>query len=244
MRKTNKNSKKKVKVIDATNSLEPKGAAYRNRLKPRTENQKEYIRTVAENTITFCQGLAGSGKTHIAIGMALEYLLDEKVKKIIITRPILEAGEKMGYLPGSAEEKLHPYLLPILDEIVHFISSAHYASLRLNNKVEVVPLGLMRGRNFHNAFIVADECQNASYEQLKMLITRTGQSSKMVLTGDVAQSDLSRHLQGGFSDMASALNGVEGIGYSKLEASDIVRNPIISKILYRLDDYEQQSRKQ
>jgi phosphate starvation-inducible PhoH-like protein len=175
--------------------------------------------------------------------MALEYLLDEKVKKIIITRPILEAGEKMGYLPGSAEEKLHPYLLPILDEIVHFISSAHYASLRLNNKVEVVPLGLMRGRNFHNAFIVADECQNASYEQLKMLITRTGQASKMVLTGDVAQSDLSRHLQGGFSDMISALNGVEGIGYSKLEASDIVRNPIISKILYRLDDYEQQSRK-
>lgn len=240
MRKTNKSIKKKTKVIDATNSLEPKGAVYRNQLKPRTNNQREYIRTVAENTITFCQGLAGSGKTHIAIGMAIEYLLDEKVKKIIITRPILEAGEKMGYLPGSAEEKLHPYLLPILDEISHFISTAHYASLRLHNKVEVVPLGLMRGRNFHNCFIVADECQNASYEQLKMLITRTGQSSKMVLTGDVAQSDLSRHLQGGFSDMTSALAGVEGIGCSKLEASDIVRNPIISKILYRLDDYEQQ----
>lgn len=240
MRKTNKSPKKKSKIIDATNLLEPKGAAYRNQLKPRTNNQREYIRTVAENTITFCQGLAGSGKTHIAIGMAIEYLLDEKVKKIIITRPILEAGEKMGYLPGSAEEKLHPYLLPILDEISHFISAAHYASLRLHNKVEVVPLGLMRGRNFHNCFIVADECQNASYEQLKMLITRTGQSSKMVLTGDIAQSDLSRHLQGGFSDMIAALSEVEGIGYSKLEASDIVRNPIISKILYRLDEYEQQ----
>lgn len=243
MRKTNKDPKKKSKIIDATSSLESKGAAYRNQLKPRTNNQREYIRTVAENTITFCQGLAGSGKTHIAIGMAIEYLLEEKVKKIIVTRPILEAGEKMGYLPGSAEEKLHPYLLPILDEISHFISTSHYASLRLHNKVEVVPLGLMRGRNFHNCFIVADECQNASYEQLKMLITRTGQSSKMVLTGDIAQSDLSRHLQGGFYDMISALNGVEGIGCSKLEASDIVRNPIISKILYRLDDYEQQSRK-
>jgi phosphate starvation-inducible PhoH-like protein len=238
LRKTNKNSKKKTKIIDATNSLEPKGAAYRNRLKPRTENQKEYIRTVAENTITFCQGLAGSGKTHIAIGMALEYLLDEKVKKIIITRPILEAGEKMGYLPGSAEEKLHPYLLPILDEIGHFISSAHYASLRLNNKVEVVPLGLMRGRNFHNAFIVADECQNASYEQLKMLLTRIGQNSKMILTGDIAQSDLSRHLQGGFIDMIKALDGLEGIGVSRLDSSDIVRNAIIGKILSRLESLE------
>lgn len=242
MRKNNKNSKKKNRVIDATDSLvENSGPIYRNRLKARTENQKEYIRTVAENTITFCQGLAGSGKTHIAIGMALEYLLEEKVKKIIITRPILEAGEKIGYLPGSAEEKLHPYLLPILDEINHFISPAQYATLRLNNKVEVVPLGLMRGRNFHNSFIVADECQNASYDQLKMLLTRTGQQSKMVLTGDVRQSDLSRHLQGGFIDMIDALKGISGIGYAQLESCDIVRNPIISDILSRLEHYEQKS---
>ena len=112
MRKNQKNAKKKSKVIDLTNSLEANqiGMAFRNRLKPRTENQKEYIRTVAENTITFCQGLAGSGKTHIAVGMALEYLLDEKVKKIVITRPVIEAGEKLGYLPGTAEDKLHPYL--------------------------------------------------------------------------------------------------------------------------------------
>ena len=241
MRKNTKNVKKKTKVIDATNELESKGVIYRNRLKPRTENQKEYIRTVAENTITFCQGLAGSGKTHIAIGMALEYLLDDKVKKIIVTRPILEAGEKIGYLPGSAEEKLHPYLLPILDEVNHFINIAQYTSLKLNNKIEIVPLGLMRGRNFHNSFIVADECQNASYQQLKMLLTRTGQSSKMVLTGDIAQSDLSRHLQGGFIGMIEALNNLPGIGCSKLEACDIVRNPIISSLLARLDDYEQKS---
>lgn len=243
MRKNNKASKKKSKVINVTNSLEPNNAfpTYRNRLRPRSENQKEYIRTVAEHTITFCQGLAGSGKTHIAIGMAIEYLLDEKVKKIIITRPILEAGEKIGYLPGSAEEKLHPYLLPVLDEINYFISPAQYATLKLNNKIEVVPLGLMRGRNFHNAFIVADECQNASYEQLKMLLTRTGTDSKMVLTGDTGQSDLTRHLQGGFAGMINALQGVEGIGCSKLESCDIVRNPIIAKILSRLESYEQQS---
>jgi len=234
-----KNNKKK-KALDLTNSIDStqNGHAFRNRLKPRSENQKDYIRTIAENTITFCQGLAGSGKTHIAIGMALEYLLDDKVSRIIITRPVLEAGEKIGYLPGTAEEKLHPYLLPIIDEIHHFIPIAHYASLKLNNKIEVVPLGLMRGRNFHNCFIVADECQNASYEQLKMLLTRVGTESKLVLTGDVGQSDLNRHLQGGFINMINILDGIDGIGNCKLESSDIVRNPIIAKILARLDNIE------
>lgn len=238
MRKKTKNAQKKSKTIDITNDIIQTGPTYRNRLKPRTDNQKEYIRTIAENTITFCQGLAGSGKTHIAIGMAIEYLLEEKISKIIITRPVLEAGEKIGYLPGTAEEKLHPYLLPILDEIHHFISLAQYASLKLNNKIEVVPLGLMRGRNFHNAFIVADECQNASYDQLKMLLTRIGQNSKMVLTGDIGQSDLTRHLQGGFIDLIHALDGIEGIGLSQLHSCDIVRNPIIAKILGRLESYE------
>lgn len=240
MKKNNKNNKKKSRVIDLTdvgqNQVNISG--FNNRLKPRTENQKDYIRTVAENTITFCQGLAGSGKTHIAIGMALEYLLDDRVKKIIITRPVIEAGEKIGYLPGTAEEKLHPYLLPIIDEINYFISPAYHASLRLNNKIEVVPLGLMRGRNFHNSFIVADECQNASYEQLKMLLTRVGNNSKMVLTGDIGQSDLNRHLQGGFINLIGALEGLDNIGFSKLESCDIIRNPIIAHILARLDNYE------
>lgn len=236
MRKNNKAKRKKV--IDATNDITPNFPIYRNRLKPRSENQKDYIRGIAENTITFCQGLAGSGKTHIAIGMALEYLLEEKVSRIIITRPVLEAGEKIGYLPGTAEEKLHPYLLPILDEINHFIPIAQYVNLKTNNKIEVVPLGLMRGRNFHNCFIVADECQNASYEQLKMLLTRVGMNSKLVLTGDVGQSDLARHIQGGFLALINALEGIDGIGLSRLESSDIVRNPIIGKILHRLDNYE------
>lgn len=236
MRK-NKTTKTRSKVIDATKEL-PIPEIYRNRLKPRSENQKQYIRDIAENVITFCQGVAGSGKTHIAVGMALEYLLDDKVKKIIITRPVVESGEKIGYLPGTAEEKLHPYLLPLLDEVNHFIPSAKYTSLKTNNKIEIVPLGLMRGRNFHNAFIVADECQNASYDQLKMLLTRIGTNSKMVLTGDVSQSDLHRHMQGGFWSMTDALADIEGIAVAKLEVSDIVRNPIIGKIIGRLDNYE------
>jgi phosphate starvation-inducible PhoH-like protein len=239
LKKNNKSNRKK-KTIDATNNIDqPHVIGYRNKVKARTDNQRDYIKTINDNSITFCQGLAGSGKTHIAIGMALEYLLDDKVKKIIVTRPVLEAGEKIGYLPGTAEEKLHPYLLPILDEIYHFISIAQYAALKLNNKIEVVPLGLMRGRNFHNAFIVADECQNASYEQLKMLLTRIGNNSKMILTGDIKQSDLSRHLQGGFIGLLEALDGVEGVGLSRLESCDIVRNPIIAKILAKLDEHEQ-----
>lgn len=238
MRKNNKGSKKRSKVIDITDSLVVAPSLYRNRLKPRTDNQKEYIRTIAENHVTFCQGVAGSGKTHIAIGMALEYLLEEKVKKIVITRPVVESGEKIGYLPGTAEEKLHPYLLPLLDEINHFIPPAQYISLKTNNKIEIVPLGLMRGRNFHNAFIVADECQNASYDQLKMLLTRLGNGSKMVLTGDVSQSDLHRHMQGGFYTMTNILTDIPGIGISYLNFSDIVRNPIIGSILGRLDTYE------
>jgi len=237
LKKTNR-SKKKSRVIDATNELDSQGPLYRNRLRPRTENQKEYIRTVAENTISFCQGVAGSGKTHIAIGMALEYLLDDKVKKIIITRPVIESGEKIGYLPGTAEEKLHPYLLPILDEILHFIPMSHYAALKLNNKIEIVPLGLMRGRNFHNSFIVADECQNASYDQLKMLLTRIGNESKMVLTGDISQSDLHKSMRGGFLDMIRGLDDVDGIGIAQLFNTDIIRNPIISKILLRLEQLE------
>jgi phosphate starvation-inducible PhoH-like protein len=235
----NSKAKKKTKVIDATNPLKPEPTSlYRNRLKPRTVNQNEFIRTVVENTITFCQGVAGSGKTHIAIGMGLEYLLENKVNKIIITRPVVESGERLGFLPGTAEEKLHPYLLPVLDEVGYFIPMSQYATLKTQHKIEIVPLGLMRGRNFHNAFIVADECQNASYDQLKMLLTRIGNESKMVLTGDISQSDLHRNMQGGFLGLIKALRDVEGIGVSELVNADIIRNPIIGKILSRLEDLE------
>lgn len=231
---------KKKKVIDATSITA--GFAYKNRLKPRTVNQNEFIRTVAENTITFCQGVAGSGKTHIAIGMALEYLLEDKVNKIIITRPVVESGEKLGFLPGTAEEKLHPYLLPILDEIGYFIPMSQYGSLKTQHKIEVVPLGLMRGRNFHNAFIVADECQNASYDQLKMLLTRIGNESKMILTGDISQSDLMKHMRGGFLELIQSLRDIEGVGLAELHNSDIIRNPIIGKILSRLEQTENETK--
>jgi phosphate starvation-inducible PhoH-like protein len=232
---------KKQKPAPEQNNLSHETTVYKNRLRPRSENQKKYIEAIKKNTVTFCQGLAGSGKTHIAVGMAIEALLSEEVDKIIITRPVLEAGERIGYLPGTAEEKLHPYLLPIVDEILYFISMGHYTALKLNNKIEVVPLGLMRGRNFHKSFIVADECQNASYDQLKMLLTRIGKNSKMVLTGDTKQSDLNKNFQGGFEHISNTLKNIEGISLSILESIDIVRNPIIAAILKKLEETEKEA---
>ena len=243
MRKKQKNGARKGSIKLDSNKINPEEivVGFKNRLKPRTINQKNYIRTVAENTITFCQGVPGSGKTHIAIGMALEYLIDDKVEKIVITRPVVEAGERLGFLPGSAEDKLHPYLLPLFDEINYFLHMQHYAKLKVGKRIEVVPLGLMRGRSFHNAFIVADECQNASYDQLKMLLTRIGMDSKMILTGDVAQSDLQFDRQGGFLRLMQVLDGVDGLGVAELESTDIVRNEIISRVICRLDEYENRS---
>ena len=227
--------RKKRKIIPKTKYF-PK--LYVDRVEKLDYQPMQCISVDHKDSLYLTDNYTPTHNTHIAIGIALEYLLEDKVKKIIITRPVVESGEKIGYLPGSAEEKLHPYLLPLLDEINHFIPAAQYISLKTNNKIEIVPLGLMRGRNFHKSFIVADECQNASYDQLKMLLTRIGMDSKMILTGDVSQSDLNRYLQGGFAKMMNCLEGIEGIGISKLEFSDIVRNPIISKILYRLDNYE------
>lgn len=218
---------------------QPKDVAvgFKNRLKPRTLNQRDYIRTVAESTITFCQGVPGSGKTHIAIGMALEYLLDDRVEKIVITRPVVEAGERLGFLPGTAEEKLHPYLLPLFDELNYFIQMQSYTKMKVSRQIEIVPLGLMRGRSFHNSFIIADECQNASYDQLKMLLTRIGTDSKMVLTGDTAQSDLQKYQQGGFLKLTDILSDVPNLGVAYLDATDIIRNPIITDIVQRLEEY-------
>ena len=245
MRKNRSKTVRKPKFIDITKNIIPEShdIQYRNRLRPRTENQKNFIISIVENDIVFCQGVAGSGKTHIAIGMALEWLLDEKIDKIVVTRPVIEAGEKLGFLPGTAEEKLHPYLMPILDEINHFISMADYARLKNEHRIEIVPLALMRGRNFHDSFIIADECQNASYHQLKMLLTRIGQGSKMVLTGDIGQSDLNKYMRGGFQELYTVLHGINGLGFSKLESSDIVRNPIIADILHKLERHESSKEK-
>ena len=165
----------------------------------KTENQRTYIKAIINNKVTFCVGPAGTGKTHIATAMAIYGLLHGDYKRIILTRPLVQAGEDTGFLPGDVRKKLHPYMLPIYDEIERYVSHQDLQRLMNENTIEVIPFAFMRGRNFHDSFIIADECQNASDKQIKMLLTRIGNDSKMVLTGDHSQSDLPTHEQGGIA---------------------------------------------
>tara|TARA_Y100000296_G_scaffold58016_1_gene66790 strand:+ start:1303 stop:1965 length:663 start_codon:yes stop_codon:yes gene_type:complete len=208
----------------------------KKKLKPKTKNQAEYIRSIAECDVTICTGPAGSGKTSVAVGMACEYLVSNKVEKIIITRPVVETSTRgLGFLPGTFSEKMHPYLVPILDEMKLYVSLADIAKYRNSGEIEICPLEYMRGRNFHNCFMILDESQNITHEQLKMFLTRIGQNSKAVVNGDTKQSDLPKNLRGGLRDCVNKLEGLEGVGVIALDETDIVRSNIISKILDRLN---------
>ena len=197
-------------------------------LSPKSDNQSNYIRAIAECDITFCYGPAGSGKTAIAVGLACEYLLSGKVKKIVITRPVVESGGGLGYLPGTMEEKIQPYLIPIMEEMKPYLPKAVLES----DAIELCPLEYMRGRNFHHSFMILDESQNATIEQIKMFITRTGWESKAVINGDLEQTDLGEST--GLQYCLDKLEGLEGVAICELTDDDIVRNDIISKILRRL----------
>jgi|TARA_R100000808_G_scaffold2804_3_gene10558 phosphate starvation-inducible PhoH-like protein len=194
---------------------------------------------MAENDITICVGPAGSGKTAVAVGLACEYLLENKVDKIVITRPVVESGKGLGYLPGSFAEKIHPYLVPVLEEMGRYFNQEQIKTMRSEGIIEVCPLEYMRGRNFHRSFIILDEAQNATFEQIKMFITRTGRESKSVINGDLYQSDLPYKMRGALERCIDSLDGVEGIGISELTGEDIIRNKLISTVLACLDeDYE------
>jgi len=208
----------------------------KKRVVARSENQKQVLRSINTNHITLCAGPAGTGKTHLSVGAAVEYFQKGLVEKIVITRPIVQAGERIGFLPGTAEQKLDPYLYPVFDELSHFLSYTDIATLKNERKVEIVPLALMRGRNFHKAFIIGDEMQNATREQMRMFITRMGMESKLVISGDPTQSDLARDKRGAFEYCIKKLSNIEGIGICPLHNTDIVRNPIIPIVLEKLDE--------
>tara|TARA_R110000824_G_scaffold386438_1_gene581362 strand:+ start:2134 stop:2844 length:711 start_codon:yes stop_codon:yes gene_type:complete len=208
----------------------------RRTVSARSPNQKEVLRQIKENDLVFCAGPAGSGKTHLSVGAAVQHFMGNEVQRIVVTRPIVQAGERLGFLPGTAEQKLDPYLYPIFDEFRHFLSHEEIASCKNQREIEIVPLALMRGRNFHNAFIIGDEMQNATYEQMKMLITRMGMGSKLLISGDLTQSDLDRRDQGAFQFCLEELYGIDGIGISYLMKADIVRNPLIPIVLDVLDE--------
>jgi phosphate starvation-inducible PhoH-like protein len=202
----------------------------------RTDNQREVLRSIKYNDLTVCIGPPGSGKTLLSVGSAVQWLRSNTVERIIISRPIIEAaGERIGFLPGSASEKIHPYLIPIFEELEHFVTKEELLHWKANNRIDIVPFAHMRGRNFHKCFVILDEMQNATYEQLKLVLTRFGNGSKMVLNGDPNQSDLPLNLQGGLERIAIRLKDVIGVGITELEKDDIFRSEFVKRIIERLD---------
>lgn len=198
----------------------------------RTPNQKDYIRSINEFEITFCHGPAGSGKTHIAAGMAAWMLAKEKIEKIALCRPVVSVGQDIGFLPGTADEKVGPYLAPLFDELGHYFPLNVINTMMTTKHIEIVPLSMMRGRTFNDCFVILDEAQNATEDELRMFLTRVGRNCKMVLAGDSSQSDQPGQA---YHRVTQALEHLEEIGIVYLTHADIVRNSLITKIITALD---------
>jgi phosphate starvation-inducible PhoH-like protein len=235
---------KKPKRIRTINQNQPakkepvkKVETFDRRLYPKSPGQIELLKELCHNQITICIGPAGTGKTCMAVGYAVQHLMARQCDKIILCRPIIPGGgEDMGALPGTAEEKIHPYLIPLLEELKKFASYTEIAELRNGKFIEIVPMSHMRGRNFHSAVVIVDEAQNASMDQLKMVLTRHGQNSKTILIGDVEQSDLVKRIQGGLEQCYNKLKGEPDIGTVALTEADIQRNELIGRVLRRLKE--------
>lgn len=208
-------------------------------LTARTPNQKTYIQTIVGNDITLCHGPAGTGKTHVACGLAVQMLKKGEIERICIARPIVGTGRDMGFLPGTMEEKIGPYLVPLFDELSYYLEAAKIKQMLADEILRIVPLSMMRGRTFNDSFIILDEAQNATLHELKMLLTRIGEGTKMVLSGDLYQSDLEPRDQGAFNAVVNSLRTVSsGIGVVSLTDADIVRHPLIAEISRRLSKLE------
>ncbi len=209
-------------------------------IKCKTVGQKEYVEAIKKNTVVFGVGPAGTGKTYLAVCMAVAAFKSRQVEKIILTRPAVEAGEKLGFLPGDLQEKVDPYLRPLYDALQELLGLETYAKLMERGVIEVAPLAYMRGRTLSGAFIILDEAQNTTKEQMKMFLTRMGEGSKMVVTGDVTQMDLPDGKASGLIHATEILEGVEGIAVQRLTAKDVVRHPLVMRIIraYEKDEGE------
>lgn len=204
---------------------------FKKKIKPLTENQKLYIRMIEENDIVFAVGPAGTGKTFLAVAMAVKYLREGKIERIILTRPAVEAGESLGYLPGTYEEKVYPYLIPLYDALYSMIPYDRVKRMMEARIVEVAPLAYMRGRTLSDAFIILDEAQNTKAVQMKMFLTRIGPRSKVVITGDVTQIDLPKHEKSGLTEAINILQGIEGIAFVFFDKEDVSRHRIVKSII-------------
>jgi phosphate starvation-inducible PhoH-like protein len=207
-------------------------------IRPKTANQKLYVDAIEENTITFGIGPAGTGKTYLAMAKAVAALQAKKVNRIILSRPAVEAGEKLGFLPGTLNEKIDPYLRPLFDALHDMIDSEAIPRLMQTGVIEVAPLAFMRGRTLNDAFIILDEAQNTTPEQMKMFLTRLGFGSKMVITGDITQNDLPNGQRSGLGIIRDILEGVDDIAFMELTADDVVRHRLIGDIVKAYDKYD------
>ena len=197
----------------------------------KTSNQKKIVELHSKNDLLFVIGPAGTGKTYVSVALGVKALKEKKVKKIIITRPVVEAGENLGFLPGDLQDKIDPYLKPIYDALEDMIPIQKMRKLIENKTIEIAPLAYMRGRTLKNAFILLDEAQNTTESQLKMFLTRLGENSKMIVTGDISQIDLRKNQSSGLIDAQNKLNKITGIGFIHLDSTDVLRHNLVKKIL-------------
>ena len=207
-------------------------------IKPKTIGQKEYIKSVLTNTVTIGVGPAGTGKTYLAVAAAVQAFRDKQVNRIILTRPAVEAGERLGFLPGDLQSKVDPYLRPLYDALFDMLGAETYQKYLERGNIEVAPLAYMRGRTLDDSFIILDEAQNTSREQMKMFLTRLGFGSKIVITGDVTQIDLPDGKPSGLKEAMRVLKNVEGIGICELTNADVVRHVMVQRIVEAYERYE------
>nr|WP_071797409.1 PhoH family protein [Natronohydrobacter thiooxidans] len=209
-------------------------------ISPRTKAQQDYTRALMADVLNFGIGPAGTGKTYLAVAVGVQMISDGLVEKIILSRPAVEAGERLGFLPGDMKEKVDPYMQPLYDALNDFLPSKQLQKLMEERKIEIAPLAFMRGRTLSNAFVVLDEAQNATEMQMKMFLTRLGEGSRMVITGDRSQVDLPRGVQSGLRAAERILDGVEGISFSYFTSADVVRHPLVARIIQAYERDEEQ----
>ncbi len=212
-------------------------------VRPKTLGQKKYIDLIKKNTVVFGIGPAGTGKTYLAMAMAITAFKNEEVSRIILTRPAIEAGEKLGFLPGDLQQKVDPYLRPLYDALHEIMGADTFMKNMEKGLIEVAPLAYMRGRTLDNAFIVLDEAQNTTPEQMKMFLTRIGYGAKAVITGDLTQIDLAETKRSGLLEATRILSDIEGIGMITLTNKDVVRHPLVQRIIQAYEKFENRKRK-
>ena len=210
-------------------------------IRSRSPNQQKYIDAIDHHDLTFGVGPAGTGKSYLAVACALRAVESRKVAKVILTRPVVEAGERLGFLPGDLMEKVNPYLRPLYDAFNQTLGPERFRTWRDNDVVEIVPLAYMRGRTFEDTFMILDEAQNTTPEQIKMFLTRMGQGSKAVVTGDITQNDLPSRAESGLVRAMQVLKAVEGVSIQKLTEADVVRHPLVKRIVRAYDQWDERA---